>query len=97
MLKNIFNNETSLTEKKNDMLQLLPRDLEDFIFDDDTITAIQYPVIAFPEKVKSLKLDTTAYFERKLTGIKAQYLMFEDGSVLNIRSHAAYKVTIEAG
>ena len=38
------------------------------------------------------KLDEIA---GRLWGIKGQYLMFDDGSVLNIRNHNGYNVTLE--
>jgi hypothetical protein len=96
MLKNAFSNTTSLVEKKNEVLDLLASEYESFFFDDDTITTIHYPVLSYPVKVNSLKLDNTADFEGKLVGIKGQYLLFEGGVVFNVRSHAGYRVTIQA-
>ena len=49
----------------------------------------------YPEKVKSLGFDKTPRIEGRLTGIKGQYLIFENGEVLNIRKHTGYVVTIE--
>jgi hypothetical protein len=37
------------------------------------------------KKVKSLSLEKTPSFTGRLTGIKGQYLLFEDGTVFNIR------------
>ena len=56
---------------------------------------IKYPVLSYPEKVKSLKLDTMPEIEGILTGIKGQYWMIDNGSVINIRSHAGYRVSLE--
>lgn len=95
MLRNIFINTTSLLDKKNEVLGWLPSDFEAFFYDDDTITTIDYPVTCYPEKIKSLKLDTTPEFRGRLAGIKGQYLIFEDGHVFNVRAHAAYKITLE--
>lgn len=53
-----------------------------------------YPVIKYPEKVKSLGLDKNPVLEDKLVGIKGQYLIFENG-VINIRNHAGYLVRWE--
>jgi hypothetical protein len=39
-------------------------------------------------------LDKTPQFQGKLTGIKGQYLLFEDGTVFNIRGSEGYMVTI---
>ena len=33
--------------------------------------------------------------EGRLWGIKGQYLMFDDGTVINIRKHNGYKVSLE--
>jgi hypothetical protein len=41
---------------------------------------------ALSTKVKSLSLEKTPSFTGRLTGIKGQYLLFEDGTVFNIRS-----------
>lgn len=96
MLKNEKKDNTSLADKKNEMLDIIGNDYEHFIFDDDKITEIHYPVLRYPQKVKSLKLDNTPEIKGKLTGIKGQYLIFEDGGVFNIRSHAGYRVMITA-
>lgn len=86
--------DDSLQEYKERMIALLPRDLEDFISDDDSITEISYPILQHPVKVKSLKLDSQPEISGTLSGIKGQYLIFSDGSVLNIRAHAGYRVKI---
>lgn len=96
MLKNVFSNTTSLVDKKNEVLEVLGSEYEHFFFDDDTVTTIKYPVLSYPVKVSSLKLDKTDVFEGKLVGIKGQYLIFEGGVVFNVRSHAGYRVTIQA-
>ena len=55
---------------------------------------MHYPVREYPTKVTSLSLDKTPSFQGKLSGIKGQYLMFEDGTVFNIRSSEGYIVRI---
>ena len=97
MLKNERKDETSLVEKKEEVLAYLPEAYEPFLVMDDTITSIKYPVLAYPEKVKSLKLDQTPRFRGRLMGIKGQYMIFEGGTVFNVRSHAGYRVSIEFG
>ncbi len=42
----------------------------------------------------SLSLDKTPNYKGKLIGIKGQYLIFEDGTVFNIRSFEGYKVRL---
>jgi hypothetical protein len=44
--------------------------------------------------VSSLNLDKTPHFSGKLMGIKGQYLLFEDGTVFNVRTFEGYVVKI---
>ena len=55
-----------------------------------------YPVQAYPDKVKSVKLDKQPVLAGKLVGIKGQYWLFESGEVWNVRSHAGYRIRMEA-
>jgi len=96
MLKNVFTNTTSLEEEKLRLKQFIPKELKQYYSDDDTVTNIQYPVLSYPEKVKSMKLDKVPEIEKLLVGIKGQYLIFADDTVMNVRSHAGYQITIEA-
>jgi hypothetical protein len=56
---------------------------------------MKYPVLEYPTKINSLSLDKTPNFKGKLTGINGQYLIFEDGTVFNIRSNEGYVVSIQ--
>ncbi|MEG1200448.1 MAG: DUF2797 domain-containing protein, partial [Algoriella sp.] len=56
---------------------------------------LNYPVISYPEKVKSLNLKKTPEIEGVLKGIKAQYLIFEDNSVFNVRGHEGFYVKLD--
>lgn len=84
-----------LVNLKEEMAQHVPGNLKQYITENDAIVQIKYPVLAYPPKVKSIKLDKSPLIEKKLMGIKGQYLMFDDGSVINIRSHSGYRVAIE--
>lgn len=57
-------------------------------------THIEFPVLQFPTKVKSLNLDKTPKFKGILKGIKGQYLIFNDDTVFNIRSSEGYVVSL---
>lgn len=94
MLKNQIDESIDLEEEKWSIHEQLPADLTIYFSENDEITEIQYPVIQYPEKVKSISLDKTPLVEGKLTGIKGQYLIFEDGSVMNVRKHTGYEVEI---
>jgi hypothetical protein len=55
---------------------------------------IPFPISDAPSKVNSLNLDKTPEFSGKLMGIKGQYLLFEDGTVFNVRTYEGYVVKI---
>ncbi len=95
MLKNEMTSRETLLNVKNQMLDLLPPEFESFFSDNDEITQISYPVLKYPTKIKSMKLDNINQFTGILSGIKGQYLIFDDGTVFNVRSHAGYKVKFE--
>ena len=60
-----------------------------------TITEMHYPVEAYPKKVTSLSLDKMPTYSGKLSGIKGQYLLFQDGTVFNVRTFEGYVVKIQ--
>ena len=95
MLKNVVKREINLKEEKQKVFQWLREDLQQHLIDNDEITEIQYPVKQFPQKVKSVNFDKTGEYTGMLTGIKGQYLIFEDGSVFNVRKHNGYLTEIE--
>jgi len=45
---------------------------------------------------ESLSFEKMNIIEGRLWGIKGQYLLFDDGSVLNIRKHNGYNVSLES-
>ena len=95
MLKNQLVEGVDLLDKKKEMLGHLSDDLRKYECNDNNITEITYPVEEYPEKVKSLSFDKLDEISGRLWGIKGQYLMFDDGTVLNIRKHNGYLVSLE--
>ncbi|NND94397.1 MAG: DUF2797 domain-containing protein [Flavobacteriales bacterium] len=95
MLKGIELGDTDLLAKKNLVKQYIDKGLLEFWSNDEMIVSISYPVLRYPVKVTSLKLDKMPIIEKKLTGIKGQYLIFSDDTVLNVRSHSAYRISLE--
>ena len=85
----------SLLDKREELIELIPEEYEDFIEYDGEITHINFPVLQYPTKVKNLKLDKVPIIEKKLVGIKGQYLIFHDETVINLRSHSGYRITLE--
>lgn len=95
MLSGSVEDVPDLLALKDEYADLLPEEYQEFISEDDDITQIKYPVLKYPEKIKSISLDKITKFEGELSGIKGQYLLFNDGSVFNIRKHNGYKVHIK--
>lgn len=94
MLKNEVDNSINLEEEKQKAWEYLDPELQEYVIDDDEVTEIDYPVLSYPEKVKSLSFDKTENIKGKLIGIKGQYLIFENNGVINIRKHTGYKIQL---
>jgi len=60
---------------------------------DHTVTAIRYPVSAYPQKIKAFNFDKHPVAGGVLVGIKGQYLFFDAG-VINIRKFTGYEVEV---
>ncbi len=83
-----------LLSKRNKAFEWLPNEVKDYFPKEEIITQLDFPVLQYPKKVSSLSLDKTLSFNGKLTGIKGQYLLFEDGTVFNVRTFEGYVVKI---
>ena len=94
MLTNDVDDTIDLVEEKWALEEHLPSDILNLFSENDEVIELNFPVIDFPEKVKSLSFDKTPEILGKLMGIKGQYLLFEDGQVLNIRRHTGYYVEV---
>lgn len=94
MLKDERNNEIDLLDAKDDLINYLPESLQNFICDDDDVYELFYPIENYPTKVKSLNFDKTPNIGGKLIGIRAQYLIFDTGEVINLRKFTGYNVSL---
>ena len=94
MLTNSSLDEDLIAVKEN-LKQYLPEEVLPYYLDSAKETTIDFPVNQVPEKVTSINLSKTTFFEAKLVGIKGQYLIFEDQSVFNVRNHEGYKIRLE--
>lgn len=61
---------------------------------DSSAVEIDYPVTAYPDKIKSINLDKTPAFSGTLQGIKGQYWLLDDNRVINMRKYAGYELTV---
>ena len=74
---------------------LIPAEVQEYFYSQkNDLYEMHYPVLEYPKKVNSLSLDKTPQFQGKLMGIKGQYLLFEDGTVFNVRGSEGYIVNI---
>ena len=88
--------DADLIEERDRLEAFIPEEvLPYFLKNHANITEINYPVIQYPRKIKSLNLEKSNTYSGKLIGIKGQYLLFEDGTVFNIRNNEGYKVSID--
>ncbi|WP_457617438.1 DUF2797 domain-containing protein [Lutibacter sp.] len=94
MLKNEIVS-VDLVEEREKLKVHLPEEVKPY-FSETTkkITEIHYPVIHYPKKVKSLNIEKENSYSGRLVGVKGQYLLFEGGTVFNVRNNEGYKVSI---
>ncbi|WP_439107533.1 DUF2797 domain-containing protein [Congregibacter sp.] len=59
----------------------------------EDVTHIEYPVLEYPTKVKSMTFDKLPEVSGTLMGIKAQYLILDTG-VINMRRHTGYEIAL---
>ncbi|RFC54752.1 DUF2797 domain-containing protein [Brumimicrobium aurantiacum] len=92
MLRNEVDENIDLEETKWELEEALPEDLAQYITDEDEVTDINYPVIEYPVKIKSVNLDKLPEISGTLKGIKGQYFILDGDRVMNIRRHTSYEV-----
>jgi hypothetical protein len=91
MLTNNADDE-NLVDWRTKLKQYIPDEAKQYFIENNEETHMQFPVLQYPEKVKSLNLDKTPNYQGILKGIKGQYLIFEDNTVFNVRSNEGYYV-----
>ncbi len=80
---------------KNEASDLLPTEMKNFIIEENEITHIRYPILKFPQKIITVDFEKTTSLSGVLNGIKGQYLIFENGEVINIRKHNGFLIKLE--
>lgn len=91
MLTNTIEDQ-DLVSWRNKLKSYIPKEALPYFIENNTETNLEFPVLQFPEKVKSLNLDKNPEYFGTLKGIKGQYLIFEDNTVFNIRGSEGYYV-----
>lgn len=80
--------------EKHKALEFLNLQGLEYIPAEDIVFSIEYPVTIFPSKVISKDLEKEPNISGILTGIKGQYLLFDGGTVINLRKHTGYHIAI---
>ena len=94
MLKNDVKDE-NLLEWREKLKAFIPAEAKDYYIALNNETHIQFPVNQYPQKPKSLNIEKEKTYQGKLTGIKAQYLIFEGDRVFNVRGNEGLVVSVE--
>jgi hypothetical protein len=94
MLTNQMAFEQDLLAEKHRIKSLLSPNWKESVTTDNELVQFNYPVLEYPKKINSFTLDKQPVIEAMLTGIRGQYLIFETGFVINIRSHGGYRVIV---
>jgi hypothetical protein len=85
-----------LIEEREKLKTHIPKEAQPYFLENNSkITEIEYPVMKYPSKIKTLNLDKTPMYSGKLKGVKGQYLLFDDATVFNVRNSEGYKVIVD--
>lgn len=88
--------DVDLVAQKEKLSVYIPDEAKSYYLEHNSKeTHIEFPVLQYPEKVKSLNLEKTKNYSGKLKGIKGQYLIFEDNTVFNIRGNEGLVVSLQ--
>ncbi|WP_137465534.1 DUF2797 domain-containing protein, partial [Escherichia coli] len=77
-----------LIARRNEASYLLPDEVQQY-FETTTekLYTLDYPVLQYPKKIRSLNLASTPPYIGKLAGINGKYFTFENGTVCNVGSY----------
>lgn len=96
MLRNKIR-KVDLESVRQELESALPEEVAEYFMPDSEPIKIEFPVLQYPQKVKSFNFKKEKELSGILKGIKGQYLIFEDDTVINIRSNSGYVVELEVG
>jgi len=87
--------DEDLTDWRDRLKDHLPDEVQQYFIASNKETNLDFPVLQYPAKPKSLNLEKTPFYEGVLKGIKGQYWLFEDNTVFNVRSNEGYVVSLD--
>ena len=87
--------DVDLVQWRNTLSKFIPEEAKPYYLENKKETHLEFPVLKYPVKVKSVNLQKTNEFKNVLKGIKGQYLIFEDNTVFNVRGNEGFYVSLE--
>lgn len=95
MLKNETDMNLDILMEKQKIFDWIDPEFQSFLLkEENEVYTFDYPVIKYPAKVKSINLDVNPLIQSTLTGIRGQYLIFEDDQVINLRKYSGYEIVL---
>ena len=89
--------DLNLAEIRDQLRPFIPAEAKEYYIENNHETHLQFPVLKYPLKPTPLNLEKTPNYEGILTGIKGQYLLFDDNTVFNVRGYEGFVVDINIG
>ena len=87
--------DVDLLKEKKQLEPFIPGEVKEYYLENHSReTNIEFPVLQYPKKIHSLNLEKTPEFQGVLKGIKGQYLIFEDGTIFNVRGSEGYYISL---
>ena len=93
MLQHDYESYEDLQTFREQALQYFPAEYQQFYLEDHPVVSIDYPYVP-AGKIQALTLDKNPQISGRLSGIKGQYLAFDDGRVINVRGHEGYVIKL---
>jgi len=93
MLKNEIKDE-NLLEWREKMKPYVPSEVQEYFIENNSETNLEFPVLKYPETPKSLNIKKEEQYTGTLSGIKGQYLIFDDNTVFNVRANEGLVLNI---
>ncbi len=95
MLSGSDSGGVDLVQAKRRLTKLVPDEFLPFVVQNNRVLELVYPVLKYPEKIKSLNFDKDPFITGVINGIKGQYIMFDDNRVINMRKFGGYLISLK--
>lgn len=93
MLKNEIQDEDLVAWSKK-LRKYVPEEVQEYFIENNSETHLEFPVLKYPQKPKSLNIKKEQDYTGTLVGVKGQYLIFDDNTVFNVRANEGLVVNI---